>query len=221
MIFPEININMIRSLLFIEDITQKINKIKLAGNISEVLNLQDEPAILPIPDDAPAEIPRIILKGNGYECQVSFKTINFIAKSDGLLFPDSIPTFISLLNQLIVVADQVGMNFSRIGVVVDGQLNAAPFDFITKYYLKEKKMSCNGYDIGFLFNINVGDLPFNKWVKFKNENDKVTYQIDYNTLADVSYDLSIEGFNKMLNGIKGELLKDPLTLFETNVISEG
>jgi len=57
------------------------NKPKLVSNINDALQglFDGDLAILPIPDDAPAEIPRIILKSNDekYTLQITTKRVNF------------------------------------------------------------------------------------------------------------------------------------------------
>jgi len=221
MVFPDISINQIRSVLFIESIDGNFNKVKIAANILDNIHLfEDEQAILPIPDDAPAEIPRIILKGKEYECQISLKQIVFLTNSStDTLSLKKIEELIEEFKKLIaVIIETTNMRFSRFGFVVKGSLTIEPFSFIKEYYLKDKILTCNGYEFGFLTNLELAERNFNKWVKYKNQENKVDFIIDYNTLSNINDEIPLQLLSLILDNINNEFTSDYNKLFETEVI---
>ncbi|MDD4438672.1 MAG: hypothetical protein PHS04_11650 [Tissierellia bacterium] len=222
MTFPEIFITEISSVLFIESIEGKFNKVLVAADIVDNFNYFDnEQVILPIPDDAPGEIPRIVLKGSEYQCQISLKQLILINNSSTLILSNAEALIVNLKKIIEIVTNKPGMRFSRIGFVVKGYLEAEPFGYIREYYIKDKIINCNGYDLGFLFKPEMEEIKFNKWVKFTSEKERVNFIIDYNTVNDLNSEFSVITLNGILDYINNEFKNDNIALFQTGVITEA
>jgi len=177
------------------------------GLISATEPLFDgQPIILPIPPDAPPEIPRIIVKNsNGsYACNVSQNRVDFIFTEKGIFRPIRGESD-QFLNYLLSIVDflksDLKISINRIGIITMLllPLRESSSRFIAQKFLKEQLFS-DTYEIqfGILKRSQLTGYDVNCWFRLntlRNVNDPsndrmmlVTY--DINTQPEVSYDLN-------------------------------
>lgn len=216
-------VSKIQIVLFIKDIVDRFNKIKIAADISDLYDCFDEEqAVLPIPEDAPPEIPLVLFKGRGCLCTVSKTHINFICDNDSqddivkvaeYLFNKVKPLIKYFTNTPMLV-------FSRIGIVVEGYFGTDSLEFLRQYLFKDRVADCNSFELGFLFNPIINERRINKWVRFSANNDKVGFKLDFNTIDDLSIELEAEDLYYTLDSLLIELNKKTIDLFEMNLFNE-
>ena len=64
----------------------------------------------------------------------------------------------------------------------------------------------------------MAERNFNKWVKYKNQENKVDFIIDYNTLSNINDEIPLQLLSLILDNINNEFTSDYNKLFETEVI---
>lgn len=217
--FPKVFVTEMHSVLFIKDILGKFNKIKIAADLADAFDIFDQDqAVLPMPEDVPAEIPRIIYKGKQYECFISLNqaTLNFKSFEE-LELKDTDHFFNNIKKIIELLSDNHMFTFSRIGIIIDGIIETQPFDFLKQYLAVGNMGECYGYDLGFLFNPRVEGQTLNKWVKFKSDNEKIMFRLDFNTIMDPSTEFTKSDIFLMSNAIYSEICKLKEEIFEADL----
>lgn len=177
------------------------------GLISATGTLFDgQPIILPIPPDAPPEVPRIIVKNSNdsYTCNISKNRIDFIFTEKGM-FRSMRDEKDNFLNHLLSLVDLFKSNFkisiTRIGTIATFllPLGESSNKFITEKFLKEYLFG-GTYEIqfGVLKKLQLAGYGANCWFKlntFRNMQDvsddrAMLVAFDVNTQPEVSYDLN-------------------------------
>jgi hypothetical protein len=205
----DITIRTIQTALFTTslDLTNKINLSSLF--LKGTKNLFDgEPIILPLPNDAPPEIPRIILKNKTqfYTLQISTNRVDFIyedksaddKKSKAQDLTKEYST--NLSNVLKTLISNIGSKIIRIGFipVLQSKLDDSA-NYVVKTYLKDTKLTKGIAAINFriLHKTIINDLSTNIWLRvnsFNKPGDKldnkiVTFLFDVNTPQEITLDL--------------------------------
>lgn len=181
------------------------DKLKVAQYIREGLNgiLDGEPLIVPIPEDAPPEIPRIILKSKDgiYNCNVSTERIDLIfnEKSEPKLsLANAKKQILPLFRKLteIAVDQKIANEINRLGLVFNFfiKLPKSGTKFLVETFLKQIP-SGPPYEtrIYFLYHDKIKNYEINKWIKIsplrkvKNKSDDtaLSFIIDINTLSEM------------------------------------
>jgi hypothetical protein len=169
------------------------------------------PAILPIPDDAPLEIPRIILrsKDENFVCHVSSKSLEFSLKQkkgENKRLKEIQDDFLSQLADLArVVKTGLRVKVERLGVVINSAmfLEEPSTDFLIKRFLKEGiVIDPREVNLSFLHKFALGGFKVNRWQRFSCvspkdegtlEGAKVLHiETDVNTVPEIKYDFSAE-----------------------------
>lgn len=192
----------------------KINKAKIATAISDKFDyLNDDVTILPLPKEAPSDIPRIILDGDNYRCKISWEKVEFINSNIELNIESSVKNFIPLVEELYTLLLDLGFVFSQIRFVIQGIINSEPIEFLSYNYFEGKKFSIDGFNTGFLYKKTMDKIMFEKWLKLISEEKTVKYIIDY---CSPEYDeqINIEKANKIFNLLFIEFAQDERLLFE-------
>jgi len=194
------------------------NKPKLVSNINDALQglFDGDLAILPIPEDAPAEIPRIFLKSNDERCilQIATKRVNFFynyrPEDSPIEFPINglYDKFIDICKGLI---EEVHCQFPRAAQVTRWviELPGSGAEYVLSTYLREDVLFKDPYDLELhcLTKENVSGCKTNKWVRIKSarkasdpdENNLLTVLIDINTIAEEEYEFGDVLLTKFLN----------------------
>jgi hypothetical protein len=193
--------------------TQRINlskPIEIAGSFMSnegIGNLYNgQPTILPIPQDAPSEIPRIILKNanESYACNISQDRIDFTfnRKDSYGTLQDASDTFLNyLISHAEVINNNLRVTISRVGVVITllYPLKESSNKFVSEKFLKEHLFD-NSYEVqlGVLKREQLAGFETNCWFRMitvrnkKDQSDDRALLIvyDVNTLPEKLLDLN-------------------------------
>lgn len=189
------------------------NKIEYASKlISASIGIFDgEPAILPIPINAPPEIPRVVAKSKDekFVCNTSANRVDlfFNPKKETETELNSVKNdFFILLKQIINFLNETyGFKIYRLGLVANLMLPLQESSniFVAKKYIKDASLISDTFEtqLHFLNKINLlNRYKANRWLRIVTardiqniENDKfLSVNIDINTLPDVNYDFDRE-----------------------------
>jgi len=189
------------------------NKLEFVSKLISTSNniFNGDPVILPIPNDAPPEIPRIIVKSKDERlvCNVSMNRLDLFfnpkSETDALLdnihdnFFGQIIKIINFLNEIYHI------KIFRVGIVANLILNLKESSniFIARKYLKDSNLISDTFELQ-LHALNkitlLNKYKANRWLRImtsrdiqNQNNDKfLLVSIDINTLPDVSYDFDRE-----------------------------
>ncbi len=181
------------------------------------LNVLDgEPVILPIPDDAPVEIPRIQMssKDKTYSLSISKNRVDLILryKKDELSnvspFQELFENFLSLFQYL---KNELNAKVTRLAIVthwvieLDGGSSAE--HLLSKYINKEAPIARpRELEIHCLNRETLSDFEANKWTRIRSAHDislphedrLISFLLDINTLAENTYDFKKESIQAFL-----------------------
>lgn len=188
------------------------DKLEIANSLTKSLSVLDgNPLIIPIPDDAPADIPRIILKSKNedYSVNIAPQRVDFFYNEKGSE-PKTYKTFsMEMLETIRILENVLRQNFAanvnRIGLMVDvGLEQGDAIKYILKYFSKTfiHKKGLQEVQIHTLNNETINGFNVNNWIRiFAQERDenrtKVLIRNDINTLVDdkkTYTDKEINGF---------------------------
>ena len=177
--------------------------------------LKGEPTILPIPDDAPAEIPRIILKSRTYpySCNFCKNRFDFFYKEQGKpnktseeVFPD----FRNILDQLATyVKTSLNIKIIRLGFIPNFviELKESGNEYLLREYL-HPNLFLNPYEIqiNVLHKIELESFKVNQWIKLRplrarnniNDDHRILVEIDINTRSEDIHDLSSDQIKRFI-----------------------
>ncbi|MFH0986119.1 MAG: hypothetical protein V1882_11430 [Candidatus Omnitrophota bacterium] len=183
------------------------NKLDLATSLISSLGgkLDGEPLILPIPKEAPPEIPRVILssKLQDYRLQISSNRIDYFFKPAP---PLALQEFfeLNLSSDLLKIRDvfeQYQNRFFRVAGVINVtiELSKPGADYLLERYVLEKKEFGDPHDMELhcLNKLSTENYKFNQWLRIRSSRDSkkselnnyLAVQIDINTLAEESYSI--------------------------------
>lgn len=189
------------------------NKLKLASDIISISEniLEGDPAILPIPPDAPPEIPRIITKSKDerYTCNVSLNRIDLFFKPKGR--DEQSLDIVSgeylklLLNLTSLLKENFKIAIPRIGIVANllFELSESSNTYILRKYMKETGLISGTHEAQ-IHALNKVTLPnkikVNRWLRIITSrsgqdpsNDRyLSISIDINSVPGVPYDFDRE-----------------------------
>jgi len=215
MSFPKVTVGSFQLVLFIKEFLKPLKKMDIAASISKAVRPLDvDPTILPFPDDVPGDAPRIILDGNQYKCNVSLKRVDFFRFTEAGELEEKLSEFIEMGKKLSqTCVNDLGFLVNRVGFVTAGNLVIDPFEFAKQYLLKDD-ISAHGFDLGLLFQPEIAGFEANKWVKVKNEGERIKFMIDFNLKEDKDVDLSAGHIVEVLDDIGNKFREDKYSLFE-------
>jgi len=189
------------------------DRIEVAQGLNKATKnlFNGEPAILPLPDDAPPEIPRIILgsKDKIFSCHVSPRRLEFSLgqkRGENKGLKEVQDDFLSqLANIARVVKKELGAKIERVGIVVNSAmfLEEPPVDFLMKKFLRPGPIvDPRELNLNFLHKFALGEFKVNRWHRFRcfSPRDKETLEeanallieTDVNTMPEIKYDFSAE-----------------------------
>jgi len=189
------------------------NKLKLASDIISASKniLEGDPTILPIPPDAPPEIPRIITKSKDerYTCNVSLNRIDLFSKPKGRdeqsLDVVSGEYLKLLLNLTSLLKENFKIAIPRIGIVANLllELSESSNTYVLRKYIKESSLISETHEaqIHALNKITLSNkIKVNRRLRIITSrsaedpsNDKyLSISIDINSVPEVPYDFDRE-----------------------------
>jgi len=186
------------------DLTDSLETAKsLRSKLSD--KLDGEPVILPVPDDAPSDIPRILLnsKDSKYTCHVSSIRLELSFSEPGLpkyRLDELRNEYLSLIsNTLDVVKDQWKSKISGVGIIIELiALAEDPVAYLKNIYIKDGVLTApTQLQVMYMDKLQWDDIQINRGYRlfageFRDESGSrhkmVTMYCDINTLSDEKKD---------------------------------
>jgi len=196
-----------------------VDKLKVANDINgDLPDLFDgDPVILPIPEEAPAEIPRIQMnsKDGRYNLSISKSRLDFIFRyrrdERERLFP--IPgLFEKFLTLFQYFKEIIHTQITRFAIVTNWiiELEKTPAAelLLSKYIRSETPIiTPRELELHYLSRESISGLQVNKWTHIKSariisepvQNKFVFLHLDINTLPEIAYNFDCESLRKFLD----------------------
>lgn len=211
----------IRFVLFLSSINLS-NKAKLVNNINdESKNIYDgEPLFLPFKDDAPQEIPRVILKSKDEESvlQLAQSKIDFIFVNNlnrKIEPKDKLEQFgNAILKNIKLLRTKYSLSVNRVALICTfSYINDKPLENVSKY-IDKKILSMKLFQEAQLHlyaKIKLGIFNVNRWLRLiaqeqKKESKQYLINIDINTLDENKDDIDFESIKNFYNIASKEIL---------------
>lgn len=203
----------IHSSLFVANLNLS-NKISVAKKLTDsTLTLFDgEPLILPIPNDAPPEIPRIILKNREetISCNLSLNRIDFVwnEKADPSRKIEEVSEdyLDGLFNATKVLKNGFNPTINRLGFIATFfvYLEESATAFLSRTFIKNGYLSdSKQIQLGALRLITVDAVDANRWIRLSPLTHKETGKdtaisiiVDINTPLEILYDFKLEDIKR-------------------------
>lgn len=206
-LYLQSNLNRLQAVIYVKSLDLS-KPLLLANSLKENgrLPFDGQESVLPIPPDAPLEIPRIMLNSSDgvFSCNVSANRIDlfFNEQSKTKISTDDVLKRIN--KYLIRINDIVHKDYSakahRIALIANTiiELNISSRKFIEQKYL-QKNIAKDIYEIqlNMLSKKEIGKFKVNQWVRMQTlrkkndpDNDKaIQIVFDINTFPEINYDL--------------------------------
>lgn len=203
----------------------KDGKIDLLKNVSSKCGklLDGEPTILPIPLEAPADIPRVQLnsKDKSYTYGISLKrsdlSFNEISNPNKTLDAVS-PTLFKYEKDLLnVYQNEKHWKVSRLAFIVNYviDLNDSVERFISKNFIS-KAPSYSSIELDLLKKGKINTVDINRWFRMKpagNKKNILHLLVDVNTLAEKKLELPVNDLMRFYDSIVAYVNKEIKDMF--------
>lgn len=218
----------VQTVFFLSDfrLTDKPSFTKEVLDLSKDI-FDDEPLILPIPNDAPRDIPRIILKrkDSSYYVNISLDRLDFnfnvIDEGTNLEFKKTMDGYLDSVEKIYkFLLGYEHTRISRIGFVTRFfiKIEEGTSAFIKSKFLKEGLFpKARSIDISENEEMSLGTYQLNKLINIKSLKKAgeemfkgLLIEIDINTVKEKDYDFKIGSLKKLLIEIKEYLIKNEL-----------
>lgn len=193
------------------------NKLKVANAINDNLSslFDSDPVMIPLPEDAPPESPRIHMSSNDkrYILSIASNRIDYVfqyKEEDEKLFPIS-GLFEKFLTIFQYFSENIHTQFTRSAIVtnwITEMENISAAGFILDKYIQSKVpiVKPKELELHYLTNETVAEFEVNKWVRIKSARKKtepekgnlILFIIDINTLAEKSYEFDKDSLERFL-----------------------
>ncbi len=177
----------------------------LSLHIKEKIGDSDNTQILPIPSDAPSEIPRLILNYKDFFLNISTDRISLVANNYSSI-KVIIPKLLSLfIEEKEFVINRIGfIRNDFIETTLESITELIKEDKFPKEKLKEISIRINNeLDILNFSCNNIESLQFSRVIKTDNtgtiERDGILAQRDLNTVAEKDYKIDYGAASKLIN----------------------
>lgn len=194
------------------------NKTQLVNDIANVaLGLFDgDPAVFPFPDEAPSNIPRIILKSKdeSHILQIAPIRVDFIynhnvkSPDSGFSFKELFDKFQRVFNGLLQAN---GCQFNRVAVVTHWRTSVSEdvAKYLSSRFLKNDSPFSDVYNLELhgLTKQVIADFKTNKWIRIKSnrpedtseKHEYISIDSDINTVAEELYKIDDKSCRKFLD----------------------
>ncbi|MEW6409668.1 MAG: hypothetical protein AB1488_06090 [Nitrospirota bacterium] len=195
-----------------------VDKLKVANAINNILSglFDGDPIILPLPEDAPPEIPRIKMgsKDGRYNLSIAKSRLDFIFKYEEdkreNLFP--IPgLFEKFLTIFQYLKENIYTQITRTATVTNWiiELENPAAEFLLSKYIRSETPIIKPYELElhYLTKESIAGFDVNKWTRIKSarkiskpeQNRFISFLIDINTLAEMTYEFNKESLQRLLD----------------------
>lgn len=188
------------------------DKLDVANKVKKELDILDgDPTVLPVPNDAPLEIPRIILtsKNKAFSCNISPERIDFVINQLKVTelnidLEEEILKKSDILSKLI----HKSLNWSVHRVALISQFKYKPeagaLSFMKNLLSEQFGADSAELEIHRLKHIKVGTFKSNQWVRFLSQNSGTPNEFihilsDINTLKTEKYSFTEESSKLFFN----------------------
>jgi hypothetical protein len=193
------------------------NKLKVANEINDSLSnvFDDDPLMLPFPEDAPPELPRIQMfsKDKRYVLIIASNRIDFIFQykdEDEKLFP--IPYFFEkFLTIFQYFSENLHTQFTRSAIVTNWIIeleNISAAEFLLDKYIQDKTLIVkpSELELHYLTKGIAAEFEINKWVRIRSarkmdepeRNNLIVFLIDIHTIAERTYEFDRDSLQRFL-----------------------
>ena len=176
----DLGVDVLQSAFFINNINFS-NKLDLANNFLKIINElgEAEPVVLPIPDDAPREIPRIIIntKDKKISLTISTERIDFVMKEiqlneDNSKLDTAYQKYTNKIASTIINDLKIGVNrIAQISQFIqkpkDGVLNSFKNKINDSFMSGATELQLHRLKV-----IKIDELSVNHWVRLISDSSK-------------------------------------------------
>lgn len=188
------------------------DKLDVANKVKKGLGMLDgDPTVLPVPNDAPLEIPRIILtsKNKAFSCNISPERIDFVINKSKIselninLEEEALKTS-EILSKLI--HKSLNWNVHRLALI--SQFKHKPevgaLNFMKNLLSEQLGVDSAELEIHRLKHIKVGNFKSNQWIRFLSQNSGTPNEFirilsDINTLKTEKYSFTEDSSKLFFN----------------------
>lgn len=220
----------LQSVLFVSalDFT---NKLQLAQDLKGIksVDISGDPTVLPLPNDAPLEIPRIMLKSTDQTYNVNagpsridilFKNKDYdkdgISQSDPEAVTKQIIQTTLEINEVIVKKYRAEVNRLALIARVLIKFDISSKEYLQKKFIKKPVEQPFEINLAMLYRKDLKNFKVNKWKRFetlrniKNPSDEsaISLILDINTLPEINYKFTKDAINEFLMKASTEIDKD-------------
>ncbi|MCK4781491.1 hypothetical protein KAS79_01005 [Candidatus Parcubacteria bacterium] len=216
-----------------------IDKVKIANDLKVKTGVlfDGEPTILPLPIDAPLEIPRIMLQSKDgiFRCDVAIPRIDFFQQvSEKQKFEEVKNIYLSKVKQIYsyFIEDQA-LFIGRIGFIVDfiTDLDESSNTILQNQLLKKdcyfaESRKIKNISLVFTEKDNIDTWEINRFIKIDSlrkisdpvDDKRLVLRYDINTISEKinEYNLTVEDIKKILDKASGEMTYDNINKFLNN-----
>lgn len=177
-----------------------------------------DPLVLPLPSDAPPEIPRIVLKSKDerYSCNVSGVRLDFFYREKEparkwVDLRDEYLQHLSAISQTVVATLRTGI--TRLGSVAEFHvpIGSSPSLAMRRAYLKEGILPGeHEIQLGILHRQSWETIEINRWVRLRGKEGESALRVvvDINTIPEKKYDFDVEGIESFYNRVSSFFVAD-------------
>lgn len=194
-----------------------IDKLKAANAINDNLSglFDGDPVIVPLPEDAPSEIPRITLssKDERYKLSIARSRLDFVFKYKE--YEEKNPLFIDLFDKFLIIFQYFKENFytqvTRCAIVTDWIIElqkSTAAEYLLSRYMRSGTPITKPHELQlhYLTKESIAGFNANKWTRIKSarktsdpeKNMFIIFHMDINTPTEVAYEFEKETVQKFL-----------------------
>lgn len=177
-----------------------------------------EPLVLPLPSDAPSEIPRIVLKSKDerYSCNVSGVRLDLFyrEKKPSLKWVDLCDEYLQYLSPILhTLVETLRATITRLGSVAEFEvpIEGSPSLTIRKAYLREGILPGeHEIQLGVLYRGSWETIEINRWLRLRGKEGESALRVavDINTIPEKKYDFDVDGIESFYNRVSSFFIAD-------------
>jgi len=200
------------SSIVLNDVVRTVNNIK--QRYPDIFD--GDPTILPMPDDAPPQIPfvQLIDKKECYQLNISRRRIDFFFHNKQMIGEIHLPVlklYDIFLQVFKIMCDEIRAPFNRCAVVVEWTIaldSVSAAEFLKKKYIDSRAPYRNPFTVrlNYLSREVFDNFTTNAWVNLRSarksnapeENNFIIVEIDYNTIPEEKYEFNHDDIAKLI-----------------------
>ncbi|MGB3479446.1 MAG: hypothetical protein WBB67_09825 [bacterium] len=200
------------SSIVLNDVVRTVNNIK--QRYPDIFD--GDPTILPMPDDAPPQIPFVQLtdKKECYQLNISRSRVDFFFHNKQMIGKIHLPVlqlYDIFLQVFKIMYDEIKAPFNRCAVVVEWAIaldSGSAAEFLKKKYIDSHAPYRNPFAVrlNYLSREVFDDFTTNTWVNLRSarksnapeENNFIIVEIDYNTIPEEKYEFNHDAIAKLI-----------------------